>query len=53
MTTLLFLTVCYLSAVVAWLVDRRWPWQDTPAVVAAGVIWGLATGMLVSAWAGA
>ena len=50
--TLLLPTVLYSAAVVAWLVDRRWPWEETPAVLAAVVIWGLTTGLFLSAWVG-
>ena len=47
---LAFLTTLYVAGLVAWLADRRWPWQDTPAVIGGVVIAGLGAGFFLSAW---
>jgi hypothetical protein len=48
--TLTFLTVLYVAGLTAWLLDRRWPWSDTPAFIGGAVVAGLGAGFFLSAW---
>lgn len=47
---LMFLTVLFVAGVVAWLTSRAWPWHDTPAAIAAGIVAGLGAGLFLNAW---
>ena len=48
--TLTLLTALYVAGVAAWLIDKRWPWDDTPAVIGGVVVAGLGAGFFLSAW---
>lgn len=50
MPHLLFVTILYVAALVAWAVAPWWPWKDTGAVAAATVVAGLGAGIVIGAW---
>ncbi len=52
MPHLLFLTLMFAAALVAWALDTRWPWSDSAAAIPAVIVAGLAGGLLIGAFVG-
>ena len=52
MPHLIFLTLMFLAALVAWALDTRWPWTETAAAIPAVIVAGLTGGMILGAWIG-
>ena len=52
MPHLIFLTLTFLAALVAWALDTRWPWSDSAAAIPAVIVAGLTGGMILGAWIG-
>ena len=50
MPHLIFLTLTFLAALVAWALDTRWPWTETAAAIPAVIVAGLTGGMILGAW---
>ncbi len=50
MPHLLFLTLLFAAALVAWALDTRWPWTETAAAIPAAIIAGLGAGIFLAAW---
>ena len=52
MPHLIFLTLMFAAALVAWALDTRWPWTETAAAIPAVIVAGMAGGLLIGAWVG-
>ena len=52
MPHLIFLTLTFLAALVAWALDTRWPWTETAAAIPAVIVAGMTGGMILGAWIG-
>ena len=52
MPHLIFLTLMFAAALVAWALDTRWPWSDSAAAIPAVIVAGMAGGMILGAWIG-
>ena len=52
MPHLLFLTLMFAAALVAWALDTRWPWSDSAAAIPAVIVAGMAGGLLIGAFVG-
>ena len=50
MPHLIFLTLTFLAALVAWALDTRWPWTETAAAIPAVIVAGMAGGLILGAW---
>jgi O-antigen ligase len=50
MPHLIFLTLSFLAALVAWALDTRWPWTETAAAIPAVIVAGLTGGLILGAW---
>ena len=52
MPHLIFLTLMFAAALVAWALDTRWPWTETAAAIPAVIVAGLTGGLLIGAFVG-
>ena len=50
MPHLIFLTLTFIAALVAWALDTCWPWSDSAAAIPAVIVAGLTGGLFLGAW---